>query len=72
MLIKVKVFPNSRKQEIQEKSNNSLIVFVKSKPKDNQANFEMLSLVSDKLGVPISKIRIIKGAKEQNKIIQIP
>jgi len=72
MLIKIKVFPNSKKREIVKKSEDSFLVFAKSKAKENQANCEMLEFISDYLKIPISKIRIIKGAKEPNKIIQIP
>ena len=72
MFIKIKVFPNSRKREIIKKSEDSLLVFVKSKAKENQANCEMLELMSKYLNIPISKIRIIKGSKEPSKIIQVP
>jgi uncharacterized protein (TIGR00251 family) len=71
MLIKVKVFPKSKKAEVEQKSEDSLLVFVKSEAKENKANFEMLELVSKHLGIGISKIRIVKGSKEPNKIIKI-
>lgn len=72
MFIKIKVFPNSKKSEIVKRAEDSFSVFVKSKAKENQANCEMLELMSKYLNIPISKIRIIKGSKEPSKIIQIP
>ena len=71
MFIKVKVFPKSKTAKVEEKAKDSLLVFVRSQAKENQANFEMLELVSKHLNVGISKIRIIKGSKEPNKIIKI-
>jgi len=71
MLIKVKVFPNSKKTEIVKKSEDSFEIKVKEKPIENKANFAVFESLSDYFKVPISKIRIIKGSKTRNKIFEI-
>jgi len=69
MLIKVKVFPDSKQRKILEKQNDSWEIYLKSKPQQNQANQEMLLLLSQRF--PGDRIKIKKGWRSQNKIIEI-
>ena len=71
MLIKVKVFPNSKKEEMIKKSEDSFEVKVKAKPEKGMANKEVIRLLSVYFKIPESKIRLIKGFKERNKIFEI-
>lgn len=71
MLIKVKVFPNSKKEEIIKKSENSFEVRVKEKPIKGQANRAVVEALSVYFKIPKEKIRLIKGFKERNKIFEI-
>jgi len=71
MLIKVKVFPNSKKEEIAEKSEDSFEVKVKEKPERGLANRATIKILSSYFKIPESKIRLIKGFKERNKIFKI-
>lgn len=71
MLIKVKVFPNSKKEEIVKKSEDSFKVRIKEKPIKGQANKSVSTLLSFFLKIPRKKIRLIKGFKERNKVFEI-
>ena len=71
MLIKVKVFPNSKKEEVIKKSEDSFEVKVKAKPEKGMANKEVVKLLSVYFKIPESKIKLIKGFKERNKIFEI-
>lgn len=71
MLIKVKVFPNSKKEEIIEKSEDSFEVKVKAKPVKGEANREAIKVFASYFKVPQSKIRLIRGFKQKNKIFSI-
>ena len=71
MLIKVKVFPNSKKEEIIKKSEDSFEVKIKEKPEKGKANKEVLKVLSLYFKVPESRIRLIKGFKKRNKIFEI-
>jgi uncharacterized protein (TIGR00251 family) len=71
MLIKVKVFPNSKKEEIIKKSEDSFEVKVKEKPVKGLANRAVINILSLYFKVPVSKIRLVKGFKERNKIFEI-
>ena len=71
MLIKVKVFPNSKKQEIIKRAKDSFDVKVKAKPIKGQANREVIKALASFLKIPESRIRMIKGFKQRNKIFEI-
>ena len=71
MLIHVKVFPGSNKQEIIKKSEDTFDVKVISKPERGMANRESLELLSRYFKIPSSKIRLIKGAHTHSKIFEI-
>ncbi len=79
MLIKVKVFPNSKKEEIAKKSEDGLTgspqasfeISVKEKPVMGLANKAVIKALSFYFKIPEAKIRLIKGFKERNKIFEV-
>ncbi|MCX6761191.1 MAG: DUF167 domain-containing protein [Candidatus Nealsonbacteria bacterium] len=71
MLIKVKVFPKSKKEEILKKSEDSFEIKVKEKPERGEANVAAIMLLASFLKIPKEKIRIIKGSKQRNKILKV-
>ncbi|PIU98342.1 hypothetical protein COS61_01955 [Candidatus Wolfebacteria bacterium CG03_land_8_20_14_0_80_40_12] len=71
MLIKVKVFPNSKKEEVIKKSEDSFEIKVKEKPIRGKANEAVVNTLSSFLKVPGGKIKLIKGFKRRNKIFRI-
>ena len=72
MLIKIKVFPSSKKEEIIKKAEDSFEIKVKEKPVMGRANREAVKVLASYFSVPESKVRLIKGFKQKNKIFQIP
>lgn len=71
MLIKVKVIPEAKEIKITKKSIDSFEVKVKIKPIQGAATREVKYLLSKYFKVDISKVRLIKGFKERNKIFDI-
>ena len=71
MLIKVKVFPNCKKEEVIKKSENGFEVKVKEKPIEGRANQAVFRALAFYFKIPESKIRLIKGFKQRNKIFEI-
>ena len=71
MLIKVKVFPGSKKEEIIKRSEDSFEIKVKAKPVKGLANRAVINTLSLYFKTPISKIRLVKGFKERNKLFEI-
>lgn len=71
MLIKVKVFPNSKEENIIKKSEDSFEVKVRAKPVRGLANEAVIDILSSYFKIPKSQIKLIKGFRERNKIIEI-
>ncbi len=71
MLIKVKVFPASKKEKIIKKSEDSFEVRVKAKPIKGLANRAVVEVLSLYFKVSASKIKLIKGVRQRNKIFEI-
>ena len=71
MFIKVKIFPNSKKQEILEKNKDSFKIKLKEKPMRGEANKTIINLLSSFLKIPKQNIKLIKGFKQRNKIFEI-
>jgi len=68
MILNIKVKTSSGKQEIKEISNNQYTISLKSPPEDNKANLELVKLLKKHFK---KDIKIIKGKKSKNKIIEV-
>jgi hypothetical protein len=71
MLIHVKVFPGSSKQEVIKKSEDSFEVKVISKPERGMATEETAILLGKYFKVPRTSVRLIRGAQLRNKLFEI-
>lgn len=71
MLIKVKVFPNSKKEEVTQKAEDSFEVKVRAKPIEGQANRAVIRALASFLKLPENKIRLMRGFKTRNKIFDL-
>ncbi|MDD3102137.1 MAG: DUF167 domain-containing protein [Patescibacteria group bacterium] len=71
MLIKVKVFPSSKKENILQKNKDSFEIKTKEKPEQGRATKRVITMLSMHFNLPESKIRLIRGAKTRNKIFDI-
>lgn len=70
-LIKVKVFPASKKEQVIKKLDDSFEIRVKEKPKNGEANRAVLSALAAYFNIPVSRLKLIKGYKQRNKIFEI-
>jgi len=71
MLIKVKVIPNAKKDEVIKKSVDSFEVKTVTKPERGEANEKVKSLLANFLKTSETAIRLIKGHRQRNKIFEI-
>jgi len=71
MLIKVKVFPETKEEEIVKKSEDSYVVKVKERAERGRANGRVREILAEYFGVIDGKIRLIRGGKRANKIFEI-
>ncbi len=71
MLIKVKAFSKSRKQEIKKISEDNFEIKIKEKPLQGRANNQLIKCLADYFILPENKIRLVKGFHQKNKIFEI-
>jgi uncharacterized protein (TIGR00251 family) len=71
MLIKVKVFPKSKKEEIIMKDNESFEIKIKAKAKEGKANESVVEKLASHFAISPDKIRIVRGHKFRKKLIEI-
>ena len=71
MKIKVKVKPNSKKEEIKQIDKDYYEVRVTVVPEKGKANKKVIELLSKHLKKPKSKFKIIRGETSREKIIEI-
>ncbi|HEY4512238.1 MAG TPA: DUF167 domain-containing protein [Candidatus Paceibacterota bacterium] len=70
MFLKVKVFPESKRDEIKPVKQDKWEVYVRARAVNNEANQRVLELVREKFP-KVREIKIIKGHKRPNKTIEI-
>ena len=71
MYLKLKVHPNAKENKILQRTEDSFEIFVRAKPVEGKANEVCLDLLAKFLGVPRSKIHMIRGALSRNKIVEL-
>jgi len=69
-LIKVKVIPNAKKNEITQEEDH-FKARVKAPVVKGKANKELIALLADFFDVKKSVIKIVKGAKSREKLVEI-
>jgi uncharacterized protein (TIGR00251 family) len=68
MIIQVKVYPHSGREEIVNVNKDSYNVYLKKPAEEGKANIELLKLLRRHFRV---EAKIIKGITNRNKIVKI-
>lgn len=66
----VRVTPGARSEAL-EIAGGSLVIRVRAKPKDGEANEAVLALLARALNVPRSSLALLRGATSREKVVQI-
>ena len=67
----VKVKPNSKTEKVGRIDDAHFVVSIKEPPTENKANFAVLGVLADYLGVAISRIRLVSGKNARNKVFEV-
>ncbi|MBQ3475970.1 DUF167 domain-containing protein [Candidatus Saccharibacteria bacterium] len=70
MKYSITVKPGSSQEKIIENSPGELVVYLRAKAHDGEANNALIKLLSKYYKVPKTSIKIIRGAKSKSKIIE--
>lgn len=68
MIVKIKVYPKSGREEISNISENAYKVYLKKPAEDGKANMEVIKSLKKYFK---KNIKIIKGLKSRDKIIEV-
>jgi len=67
----VKVIPGASSDKVLALSESALKVYLKAKALEGKANEALIRVLSDHFGVPKSRIKIVRGEKSRNKLIEV-
>jgi len=67
----IRVKAKSGRQEIEDFGDYHYLVYVKSPAENNEANIEMLKLLGKHLGISSTKLKIVSGAGNKDKVVEI-
>ena len=70
MKYQVIVKTGSSQEKIIENGNNELVVYLRAKPHDGEANTALIKTLSKYFKVPKTTITIIQGQKSRNKVVE--
>ena len=65
------VKPNSPNPRIEKMSSDRFLVYVSSEAENNQANIELIQMLSKHYGVPWKNIRIKSRLTSKNKLVEV-
>jgi uncharacterized protein (TIGR00251 family) len=67
----VTVKPGSSQEKIVPTANDALVVYLRAKPHDGEANTALIKLLAKHFHLAKSKIIILRGSKSRTKIVEI-
>ncbi len=70
-LIEVKVQPRAKRREVVTDGGSGLTVKVAAAPDRGRANEEVRELLAEHFGLPVSKVRIVRGEKSRHKLVAL-
>lgn len=71
MKIDIKVKVKSSRNEVVKNPDGTYTVFLASAPVEGKANEELIELLSEEFGVAKSALKIVKGLRSRNKLVEI-
>ena len=66
----ITVKPGSSQEKIVKTGENEFTVYLRAKPHDGEANDALIKLLAKHFKIPKTSIKIIRGTKSRNKIIE--
>ena len=71
MLLRIKVKPNSKTDEIIREADGSLKIKIRAQPVEGKANKYLLEYLAKVLGLPKSSLVLLKGESNSFKTLEI-
>lgn len=71
MILRIKVKPGSKTDEIVREADGSLKVKIRAQPIEGKANKYLVEYLAKVLGVPKSKVALLKGETNSFKTLEV-
>ena len=71
MKLNIHAIPNSKSSEIIKIDENTYKIKVDSSAAEGKANKRLIEILAEHFNVPKSSVKILKGLKSRNKIVEI-
>ncbi len=71
MLLRVKVKPSSKREEVRRISETEYEVRVGAPPEGGKANERLREILADFFGVPKGRVKILRGHTSRIKLVEI-
>jgi len=71
VLISVRVTTGAKEVRVTKTGENSYEIRVDAKAVSGRANKRLLEILSEHLGIPKSRITIVRGAKSRDKVVNV-
>jgi uncharacterized protein (TIGR00251 family) len=68
MIVRIRVYPHSGREEIERISEDYYKVYLKKPAEDNKANIELLKMLKRYFR---REVRIIKGLRSRDKVVKV-
>lgn len=65
------MIPGASRDEVLALSDTSYKVYLRAKALEGKANEALVRVLGEHLGIPKSRIRIVRGEKSRRKIIEV-
>lgn len=72
MIYQITVKPGSKKGPLVTMDGNELVVYLREKPIDGEANAALVKLLAKHFHLPKTAIMIIAGSHSRKKLVEIP
>ena len=70
-VLKVRVQPRASRSQVLGYDGQTVRVRVTAPPEDGKANDAVVALLAEALGVPRSRVRILRGHAARNKLVSV-
>jgi uncharacterized protein len=69
--LRVRLQPRARRTDVVGERNGALVVRVTAPPVDGKANAALCALLAERVGVPASRVSVVRGATARDKVVRI-
>jgi uncharacterized protein len=67
----IRVQPRAKRSEVAGERGGAVVIRVSAPPVDGKANEAVCRLIAERVGVPKSAVRVVRGESSRDKLVRI-